>query len=317
MENERKITQKGWFRNSILIILPTLISAIGVIISLNVSIAEKYSGLIIFVIAVTMLVLIGFVFFFSKQDETIYEAYQNVQKEKESLATILAHMENNIKTHKFTITAFSEMTEKFAKNIHSFANTVLVNQQVSDKNWDKTKYFDLICVQCKNMIREYGNSSDGTKISVGFIRCTENDGEKYVRMIAHSNPESTRPNACKKEERLLDSSYYYAELIKSGCSDIEVATCNEEIRRRFNNTSKTTDLSKYTQYIAIPVYCTSNKLLGIFQIVTKYDYYIEKDKVRLLKFAEESIIPFSNLIVLVDKIDKGLYLNPKKIVKEE
>lgn len=76
------------------------------------------------------------------------------------------------------------------------------------------------------------------------------------------------------------------------------------------------DLTKYTQYVAIPLYCKSGNLLGILQIVTKNGYIIEEDKLKFQQFVTDTIIPFSNLIVLIDKIHKGLYLNPIKINKE-
>lgn len=96
-----------------------------------------------------------------------------------------------------------------------------------------------------------------------------------------------------------------------------MAINNEEILKIFNRITRNTDLSKYCQYIALPIYCTSNKLLGVFQVVTKYDYIIESERVDLLKFVEEKLIPYSNLIVLVDKINKGLYVNPQNIQKEQ
>lgn len=318
MENEKqKLTQKGWFRNTILITIPTLISTIGVIVSL-VPISESIKITLIVIILILMLFLIGFVLFFSSQDEKLYKEYEKVLNQNNSLTTLLAHMENMIKTNKFTITTLSEMSEKWSKNINSFSNTVIANKKVSNKAWDKIKYFDVVCVQCKEMIKQYCNNFDGTKVSVGFVQYRIDDnGEKFIHMISHSNPEATRPKVCKREEKLLESRYHHAELIKEEYSDIEVAINNDEIRRIFKSVSRTTDLSKYTQYIAIPVYCTSNKLLGIFQIITKYDYIIEKEKVELLKFAEESIIPYSNMIVLIDKISKGLYINPGKIEREE
>ena len=69
--------------------------------------------------------------------------------------------------------------------------------------------------------------------------------------------------------------------------------------RIFKSVSKTSDLSKYTQYIAIPLYCKSGNLLGVFQIVTKYDYVIETDKQKMIQFINDMIIPFANLIVLL------------------
>ena len=318
MKDKRKITEKSNFRNTILISIPTAISAIGVIISLIPTLSNPIKYFLLFLTIIGLLVLIGFVLFFSKQDDKLFSEYEKQKEEIESLMVILAHLENNLKTSKFTINSFSEMSEAWAKNINAFSNTVLMTKKVSNKSWDKIKYFDLICSNCKNMIEKYCDDNDDSKISVGFVMCEENNnGDKMIHMISHSNPESTRPNACKYPEKLSESIYHHADLIKENCSDIEVAVNNEEILRIFKKISKNTDLSKYTQYIAIPVYCTSNKLLGIFQVVTKYNYVIEENRVELLTFAQQNILPYSNLIVLVDKINKGLYINPCEIIKEQ
>lgn len=310
--------QKTWFKNTILITLPSLISTIGVIISLVNTLSDTIKNTLIIVIIALMIILIIAVILFSAQDDKIYNDYQISLNDNQKLLAVVARLNNDLKTNNHIITAFSEISEKWSKNINSFANNVIQRKIISDKAWDKIKYFDTICLQCKNMIIQHCNNPDTSKISVSFVSYRENEnGDKFIHMIAHSNPESTRPNACKKEEKLSDSNYYYANLIKEKYSDIDVAVNNGEILTKFNKITKNTDLSKYTQYIAIPVYCTSNKLLGIFQVVTKYDYIIEQDEISLRKFAEEKIIPFSNLIVLIEKINKGLYVTPENVQTEE
>lgn len=317
MNTNQKFYQKSWFKNTILISIPCLISTIGVIISLTENLSKIAKNTLTIIIIVSMLILVFAVLLFANQDDKIYNNYQDTLKENEKLLNLLAHMNNDLKTSNMTIAIFSDLFENWSKNINTFANKVLNKQFVSDTSWDKIKYFDTICLQCKNMIKQYCKNEDNSKISVGFVQYSENEyGDQTVHMIAHSNPISSRPKACKKEQKLSESPYHYADLIKDEDTDIEVAVNNEEILRIFNKISKNTDLTKYCQYIAIPVYCTSNKLLGIFEIVTKYDYIIESERISLLKFAEEKIIPYSNLIVLVDKINKGLYVNPEKIQKE-
>lgn len=278
-----------------------------------------------FLIILLMIILIIAVFFFSNQEDKLYKSYElseqekdNLENEIKKLSAILAHMENNYKTSTFTITTFSEFIEKWAKTINSFANNVSNNGAVSDKAWDKIKLIDSVCLYCKNMIKQYCNNNDDSKISVNFVSYwIDSTGEKWVHMTSHSNPESTRPTACKNEVKLSECEYHYAQLIKEEYSDVEIAESNNEILKIFKKTSKTSDLTKYTQYIAIPVYCTNKKLLGIFQVVTKYNYIIEYEKIKLLKFTTENIIPYSNLIVLIDKIYKGLYVSPKQINKED
>lgn len=311
---KRKILNSGWFKNSMLIAIPTIVSTIGGIVSLIPSMTQTFKNTLIIFMFFLIITHIIFVLVFSSQDNKLYEKIEYLETENKKMATILAHIENNLVTSKHTITSISEMSEQWAKNINSFSRSVSLKQSISDMSWNKVRYFDSICLQCKNMIKQYCSNNDGTKISVGFVICNEKEnGEKFIHMISHSNPESTRPKACKNEEKLSECIYHYADLIKDDFTDIEVAINNEEILRIFKKTSKNTDLSKYTQYIAIPVYCTSNKLLGIFQVVTKYNYIIEPEKVELLKFAEENIIPFSNLILLVDRISNGLYINPNMV----
>lgn len=308
--------QKGWFKNTILIGIPSLISVIGVIISIIQSQLAK-----IVLVTITIFLMIGLaiaVIFFSNQEDKINKECNSLKDQNIKLLAILAHMENNYKTSVFTISTFSELMETWAKTINSFANNVKSNGTVSDKAWDKIRLFDSICLYCKNMIKQYCNQNEDSKISVSFVSCkVDKNGEKWVHMVAHSNPESIRPNACKGEERLSECIYHYAELIKQEYTDVEIAINNEEIQRIFKKISKTTDLNKYTQYIAIPVYCTSKKLLGMFQVVTKHGYIIENDKVKLEQFVTEHVIPYSNLIILIDKIYKGLYISPVQINKED
>lgn len=310
---KRKFYQKLWFKNTVLITVPFTISVAGIILSFFPNLSNTIKTIIAFVIFLLLLFLGFFVIYTSHEEENIYKKYEESLFETENLTKIIAHLENDCNTYKFIITTLSEMSETWSRNLNSFVDNVLRQNKISNRAWDKIKYFDSICLQCKNMILQYCDNKDITKVSVSFVSCWENGNrEKIIHMISHSNTESARPNACKKEEKLSQSKYYYAELIKEEYSDIDVAVNNEEIRKRFNKITSHTDLSKYTQYIAIPVYCTSHRLLGIFQIVTKYNYIIESDRVTLIKFATENVLPYSNLIVLVDKINKGLYLTQKE-----
>lgn len=307
--------QKTWFKNTILILIPSAISVIGVFISIATSLIAKI--IFIFATIILMIILIIFVIYFSNFEDKIFQELQEEKDKNFSLTTILAHMENNYKTVTSEVSAFSDMIEKWAGMINSFANNIKENGCVSDKAWNKVKITDAICMSTKNIVQQYCNNFDNSNISVGYISYMQDpSGEEWVHMISHSSPMSIRPNACKNEVKLSECIYHYADLIRDKLSDVEIAMNNEEILRIFKKVSLTSDLSKYTQYIAIPLYCKSGKLLGIFQIVTKHGYIIENDRDKMRQFATDIIIPFSNLIVLTDKIYKGLYTNPIKINKE-
>ena len=166
------------------------------------------------------------------------------------------------------------------------------------------------------MIQRYcnpnGDNSKKKNVSVSFIEYTVDEkGNGYIQMVSDSNPQGAKPSAMNKKERLEKSEYYYAELIRKR-KPMEVAVNNGEIRQKFKEVSRTSDLAKYTQYIAIPVSCSNNKILGIFQVTTEYDYIIESSMESLLHFAKEKVIPYTNLVLLVDKIHKGLYACPEQ-----
>lgn len=307
--------QKTRFKNTVLILIPTAVSVIGVFTSITSDIVIKI--ILTSITVILMITLVAFVIYYGNQEDKVYNELQEKDGKIINLTNILAHMENDYKTVTYEISSLSELAEKWAMVINSFANNVKLNGCISDKAWDKVKQIDAICLYCRDMIKQYCNLNDNSGISVCFVEYSVDENNvEWVHMISHSNPISLRPSACKERVKLSDCKYHYAELIRDKLSDIEIAISNAEILRIFKKVSFSTDLSKYSQYIAIPLYCKSGKLLGIFQIVTKHNYIIESDKVKLEQFITKNIIPLCNLVILADKINKGLYITPSIINKE-
>lgn len=310
----KQFYQKTWFKNTLFISISTAISVIGILISIF---SGSIKNVLICISIVLLFIQIYAIIRYGNEEDKIYKQLQESELKNNSLTAILAHMENDYKTVTSEVSAFSEMAEKWASQINSFANNIKQYGSVSDKAWNKVKIIDSICIYTRSVIQQYCNNFDNSNISVGYISYNKDiNGEEWIHMICHSNPMSIRPNACRSKVKLSDCHYHYADLIREKLSDIEIAMNNEEILRIFNKVSISSDLGKYTQYIAIPLYCKSGNLLGIFQIVTKNGYIIENDRIKIQQFVTDTIIPFSNLIVLTDKIYKGLYISPTKINKE-
>lgn len=310
----KQFYQKTWFKNTLFISISTAISVIGILISIF---SGSIKNVLICISIVLLFIQIYAIIRYGNEEDKIYKQLQESELKNNSLTAILAHMENDYKTVTSEVSAFSEMAEKWASQINSFANNIKQYGSVSDKAWNKVKIIDSICIYTRSVIQQYCNNFDNSNISVGYISYNKDiNGEEWIHMICHSNPMSIRPNACRSKVKLSDCHYHYADLIREKLSDIEIAMNNEEILRIFNKVSISSDLGKYTQYIAIPLYCKSGNLLGVFQIVTKNGYIIENDRIKIQQFVTDTIIPFSNLIVLTDKIYKGLYISPTKINKE-
>ena len=78
-------------------------------------------------------------------------------------------MENDYKTVPSEVSEFSEMAEKWASQINSFANNIKQYGSVSDKAWNKVKIIDSICIYTRSVIQQYCNNFDNSNISVGYI----------------------------------------------------------------------------------------------------------------------------------------------------
>lgn len=315
INNQTPKSKSAKLKNLFLMGSPVLISSIGIFISLTPYATIRTGGII--TVIILTIVAIAAIIYYNNEDNKTEVHYKKLECDYQSLIEIMAHMDNQTKTSAFTVAAFSKLSEDWASTINSFAYNVQNNGCVSNKAWNKDKIIDSICVHCRDMIQQYCGKKDNSKISVNVVTLTTDEkGEQYVQMTSHSSPMSMRPRACKKKERLKDSLYYYAKLIRYQFSDLDIAINNEEILQRFEKVSRTTDLSKYTQYIAVPLYCKGEHMLGVLQIVTKHDYIIENNKITLEKFVNENVIPYSNLVILVEKIYNGLYATPTTINKE-
>lgn len=303
---KKKNYDRKRFKEFITIGIPALVSVIGVILSL-IKTMPFYVKITLIIINLLLLLVLFFALYYYSKQEIEYS-----EQEKKYKKTI-QNLKSNLCAKNAVVTTYTLLTERWGDNIYEFANLIKKNE-VTNRSWDKQEYYKTICLGCSDMIHEYCHPEERNlkkkNISVNFVEyTTDENGLEYIELVADSNPSEDRPQMYKKKERLEDSRFYYAEMIRDH-KGLDVAKDNSEILKRFNKTSLNTDLSKYTQYIAIPILCSNNKLLGIFQVVTEYNCKIELDEESLRDFAKDKVIPYTHLMLLVDKIHKGLYARP-------
>ena len=126
--------QKTWFKNTILISIPTIISVGGILASVwNNFFATT---IIICIVVLLLLIQIYFVIKYGNEDDKVYNQLEKLAERNNSLTTILAHMENDYKTVTSEVLAFSEISEKWATTINSFANNIKEYGCVSNKAWN-------------------------------------------------------------------------------------------------------------------------------------------------------------------------------------
>ncbi len=292
---------KPLIKNAILIGIPTIISAMGIIMALDI--LKKYS--IIFIV-ITLLLLIIFLFslyYYSKQEKSN-------QDEIDGLKSTILMTQKVIGINSKTIGSIVKLLEGWNIDINKIANDILKNGFANEKDWNRDKIYNDICVCCRDSISEFTKSDEKTDISVSLIKYYSRDENEYVKMVAHSSPQTAKPDIYDKELLLSDCRYYFGKLIKDRNRGIIALENSAKIKQYFYKPKPETDLGKYNQYIAIPIICSKNKILGILQVTTKYDYSIMNTEVELLKFGETHLTPFVELLILTEKIEKGIFAKP-------
>ena len=295
------MVNKPSVKNIILIGIPTIISGLGVIMALDI--LKKYKNAIIFIVLLLLLIFVAFLLYYSKQEKEVKDEVENLKSTISSMVKML-----NINSN--TVISIVKLLENWNRDINKIANDINKDGFANEQDWNYENICNDICVCCKESIMKFVDSNEKTDLSVSMIKVYNNNGNDYIKMIAHSSPQTAKPDIYDKEELLSDCQYLFGRLIKDRNRDILALENNAKIQQRFYKPKPNTDLSKYNQYIAIPIMCHHNKILGILQVTTKYKYTIMNTEVELKKFSETYLTPFVDLLVLIEKIKKGLFVKP-------
>lgn len=289
-------------KNLILIGIPTVISTLGILMGLDI--LSDFKNIIIVVSVLLLIVFVIFLLYYSKQEKELQIELNNMKMTISTMGKILG-------INSKTVISIVGLLENWNRDINKIANDITKSGSANETDWNYEKICTDICISCKDAIVKFTGIEDETDISVSLIKYYKNLDNEYVKMIAHSSPQTAKPDVFGKEELLEECKYQYARIIREKNRGIFVLENTSKIKQEFYKKKPETDLAKYSQYIAIPVICSSNKFLGVLQITTKHDYKIMNTDVELEKFSETYMTPFIELLVLAEKVKKGIFVKPK------
>ena len=292
---------RPWVKNVILVGIPAIISAIGIMMALDKF--KKYNNIFILITILLLIIFLASLYYYSKQEKSN-------QDEIDELKSTILTTQKVIGINTKTIGSIVKLLESWNIDINKIANDILKNGFANEKDWNRDKIYNDICVCCRDSISEFTKLDDKTDISVSLIKYYCQDEKEYVKMVAHSSPQTAKPDIYDKELLLSECRYYFGKLIKDKNRNIMALENNIKIQQYFYRPKPETNLGKYNQYIAIPIICSKNKILGILQVTTKYNYIIMDTEVELLKFSETHLTPFVELLILTEKIEKGIFAKP-------
>lgn len=188
----------------------------------------------------------------------------------------------------------------------------IVNSGEADlKLWNFDKACQWVCDNVYDLLCKLG---EGREFEVIYDRLVEDKKpEEFIYTNAYANKNKRKPSVYMKKRRFGDDDYHDSDLFRDGDSELEVVIGTDEIDKIFAHRSKekrNKNKSKYSQYIAIPVFCNDEKMIGLFEIVCLNKTKIGDTKEEIEEIVSRYFIPYSFLLLVLHKLEKALLAKP-------
>ena len=287
-----KLINKLWVKNSVLTVLPVVYGVcFPCLFPLNSE--DIFNTLInsayFWVAMVTLVLDIIAITYYYKIEHKIQNEYTSTE--------CLRHELEQAKT------AIRVANNSVRENAHMFHDLVFRKKGHSDvQDW---RLLELkgseICKAVHDMVKKLAKS--GSRFSVSIMFKMYHNGVHGYTMLARSAPDDMAYTPDSYHSFIPETQadgYFYKKIFDSQIKKSIVLANKREIRRNFKDVSK--DKADYSQFIAVPISCKGNKVVGILQIAALEDSIIA-EKAELKKLAEEYFSLYATLMLLCDKYE--------------
>ncbi len=191
---------------------------------------------------------------------------------------------------RYVVDCATLLYEKIQKNTN--------NRHTEIKDWHIIEsHCERICVYLFGFIKKIATKGNKFSVSIIFKRVENGEAGYYMasRVSADRHIPRVFHNFITRDEA---SDYYYKELLENPNATSSVLATKQEIINNFANADQ-----HYSQYIGVPICCAGNKKIALLQIIAYDDSVIFSSKDDLKKLTNDYFLPFSNLVLLSDKIE--------------
>lgn len=195
-----------------------------------------------------------------------------------------------------------EISNKVVRdNANMFHELVLSKKGHSDiEDWHLLEAKgDEICRAVYNMLEDISETGSDFSVSMMFRKLEKGvNGYTMLSRIATDtghNPRSYRNFISESEAQ----GFYYKKIFDDKPTSPDILHNKREIKKHF----KESKALNYSQYIAVPITCKNNKMVGILQIVAYNNSIIAKDKKKLQRLSNQYFALCATLMLLCDKYE--------------
>lgn len=203
--------------------------------------------------------------------------------------------------------------KKSADGANKVIKSIINDKQANLELW----CFDEACLWvCQNVYDLLCKIGHGKDFEVIYDRLDESvKPEIEIYANSYANKDKSRPSVYGKKRSIQDDSYHDVELFKQNQSDIEVIIGSEEIDKVFGHRTKdkrNKNKKKYNQYIAIPVFCNDEKMVGLFEIVCLNKANLGDTEEEVREIISKYFVTYAFVMLVLHKLEKALVAQPQK-----
>lgn len=216
----------------------------------------------------------------------------------------------SIETYDMIFASVNNIINVSQKEINKLSKEIIASNNLDLLHWNFESISNYICNDIVEILSKV--SKEGNDISVNvYVRCEKTNGKRKqdcIRMIAHEGGTNSEPSILYTDIQLnKKKDWQYAKLFLENNPKIIVYSTEEEIKRNFGYNGHPDKYNgEYTQYIGIPISCSSGNILSSLEIIAHHGTIIADTKEDILKIINKYIIVYRNYALLAHKIEKGL-----------
>lgn len=228
-------------------------------------------------------------------DKTLAEKLEKSEKEN----TLLKAKNTVYQKSSVLLTSLFNST---ATEVNKIANEL--DQKPQLENWNYKVSSKLICSAVYEVLCTL-TGKDDFSVNIVVFDFNAKGKSKNIQMIAEKSKYETPSDTYEKIMYISSNKDFYAvKMFNKNLNSPAILTTSEEIKEKFVFREDKKDHPNYTQYVAIPIHCDSNKMVSLLQISSLNDAYIGNNKQDIADNINNFILPFTYLSLMNNKIEK-------------
>lgn len=223
--------------------------------------------------------------------------------------SLIAALKNENTVYKKAMSGTILVSQENATQINECMHEYAVNRQINPYVWSYKKACYSLCAIIYQFVTQLTNNDN---VEVSYVKLNE-DIPGEITLFAYKNQTNQAPNLLNIPRNFLSTTaipYFDMKMFKKNCSDTVVLCGSSSINNNFYRTTDELERhpKKYNQFIAIPVFCNNEKMIGLLQIACLDKSSLDNNKDMIEEISNKFLVPYANLFLLLHKMNKALHL---------